>query len=359
MNLKKAKATLDKVIRKGRVHFYKPFQIAEILRRHRTGELDDLNDLDSYKNISKRWRDEVSQRLVGRISTSSARYQDDVFNENACPPEALAALGDYNKANGGQVEAYVYRMFEARVSSVGEILNEVKRATPETFDVSKIVQMFQQRPGLKRSIDKVYEITVYALFSAVVRALRLQVSLSISNLDRQLIKDFGDFLEKIVGLPKGETTITLPARLFRLGSTNAADRGLDMIANFGPAIQVKHLTLDSDAISDICDGITADRIVIVCKESEVTIVDAVVKQLGLADRLQALITFNDLKNWYGVCLGQKYRDNLGKSLLADFVREFSNEFPSLAGLAPFLKDRGYSKISLTGEWTINADKVGE
>jgi hypothetical protein len=33
-------------------------------------------------------------------------------------------------------------------------------------------------------------------------------------------------------------------------------------------LAVKHLTLDSDAIGDICDGITADRIVIVCKESD-------------------------------------------------------------------------------------------
>lgn len=47
----------------------------------------------------------------------------------------------------------------------------------------------------------------------------------------------------------------LNASLFRLGSTNAADRGLDMVANFEPAIQVKHLTLDADAIADICDGL--------------------------------------------------------------------------------------------------------
>ncbi len=238
-------------------------------------------------------------------------------------------------------------------------LNELRRAKPETFEVAKFVQRFQQRPGLKRSIDKVYEITVYALFSAVVRALGLQISLSITNLDRHLIKDFGTFIEKLVGLPKGETTITLPASLFRLGSTNAADRGLDMMANFGPAIQVKHLTLDSDAIGDICESITADRIVIVCKESEVTILDAVIKQLGLQDRLQALITFNDLKNWYSLCLSAKYRASLGKSLLADFVREFSNEFPSLSALPQFLKGRGYSKIAPTSIWAINADKVGE
>ena len=131
------------------------------------------------------------------------------------------------------------------------------------------------------------------------------------------------------------------------------------MANFGPAIQVKHLTLDSDAIGDICDGITADRIVIVCKESEVTIVDAVITQLGLQDRLQGLITFNDLRNWYGVCLSAKYRDTLGKSLLSDFVREFSNEFPSLTGLPSFLSDRGYSKIKFADDWSIRADKVGD
>ena len=32
---------------------------------------------------------------------------------------------------------------------------------------------------------------------------------------------------------------------------NAADRGLDMWANFGPAIQVKHLTLDESAVREI------------------------------------------------------------------------------------------------------------
>ncbi|CAK0760781.1 hypothetical protein CCP3SC1AL1_2860003 [Gammaproteobacteria bacterium] len=118
MNLKQAKTKLDKVINKGRVHFYKPFQIAEVLRRHRTGELVNLLDLESYKNASRRWRDDVSNLLVGRSSNSSARYQDDVFNENACPPEALVVLGEHNKATNGEVETYIYGMFEAKVSSM-------------------------------------------------------------------------------------------------------------------------------------------------------------------------------------------------------------------------------------------------
>lgn len=36
MNIKEAKQALDKVISKGRVHLYKPIQIAEILYRDRT-----------------------------------------------------------------------------------------------------------------------------------------------------------------------------------------------------------------------------------------------------------------------------------------------------------------------------------
>lgn len=355
MNLKDAKAQLDKVINKGRVHFYKPFQIAEILRRHRTGELKDLSDLESYKNVSRRWRDDVSNELVGRSSSSSARYQDDVFNENACPPMALVALGEHNKTTKGEVEVYIYRMFEAKVSSIASILAQIKKATPETFELSGILGTFNSRPGLKRSIDKVFEITVYALFSTMVRALHLQVSLTVGNVDPGLIDEFGEFLEKVVGLKKGTTSLVLPASLFRLGSTNAADRGLDMIANFGPAIQVKHLTLDADAIADICDGLTADRIVIVCKDTEVSVVDAVIKQLGLADRLQGLVTFSDLQNWYRICLGPAHRKTLGVSLLADFIREFSNEFPSLEGLPGFLKKRHYESFSLSKGWAVTGD----
>jgi len=355
MNVKQAKAKLDKVINKGRVHFYKPFQIAEILRRHRTGEVENLLDLESYKNPSRRWRDDVSNILVGRSSNSSARYQDDVFNDNACPPEALSVLGGYNKSTNGEVEAYIYRMFEAKVSSIGAILALIRNATTDTFDLASLVETFERRPGLKRSIDKVFEITVYALFSTVVRALRLQVSLSVGNADKKLIEDFGDFLEKVVGLKKGTTSIVLNASLFRLGSTNAADRGLDMVANFGPAIQVKHLTLDADAIADICDGLTADRIVIVCKDTEVRVVDAVIMQLGLSDRLQGLVTFGDLQAWYKVCLSPQNRGNLGESLLKDFIREFSNEFPSLDGLEKFMTERKYQIVELSKNWAVSAD----
>jgi len=125
-----------------------------------------------------------------------------------------------------------------------------------------------------------------------------------------------------------------------------------MIANFGPAIQVKHLTLDADSIADICDGLTADRIVIVCKDTEVSVLDGVFKQLGLEDHLQALVTLSELQNWYRICLGPAHRESLGTTLLRDLIREFSNEFPSLDGLAGFMKKRGYQSIALSKSWAV-------
>ena len=75
MNLFIAKKSLDTVINKGRVHLYKPIQIAEILHWDRTAGGIDLEDLETYRTASRKWRNSVSLKLVGRISTSSARYQ--------------------------------------------------------------------------------------------------------------------------------------------------------------------------------------------------------------------------------------------------------------------------------------------
>lgn len=351
LTISEAKTRLDTVINKSRVHFYKPFQIAEILRHNRLGSLNDLQDLETYRSASKKWRDLVSAKLVGRVSTSSAKYQDDVFNATGCPPAALVVLGDVNRASNGAVEAYIYRMFEAKVSTIGAILATTRIATPQTFDLRGLILTFERKPGLKRSIDKVFEITVYALFSTIVRALNLRVKVSIDQKDPILLKQFEGFLAKVVGIEAGCTSVEMPASLFRLGSTNAADRGLDMIANFGPAVQVKHLTLDADAIADICDGITASKIVIVCKDHEVDTVESLMSQVGMRERLQGIVTFSDLLNWYNICF-QQYPESLGQSLLKDFIREFSEEFPSIEGLGEFLSTNGYDNIKLTAPWLV-------
>lgn len=346
------KQALDTVIRKSRVHLYKPIQIAEILYHHRMDKDLDLSDLQSYRNISKRWRDEVSDLLVGRHSTSSQKFQDNIFEANAMPPALLAELGKINGKGNGFVEAYIYKALEARLSSVREIDTYIKSSTPDAFSLKELVSFFQTTPGLRRSIDKMYEILVYALFATIVRALKAEVTLEIGNKDAEILKDFERFIKMVLGIDSKQTRLILPAALYRVGVTNAADRGLDIWANFGPAIQVKHLTLTPELMEDIVDSVTADRIVIVCLDTERESIESLLLQVGWGDKIQGIITINDLDDWYKLCLSKKYRDNLGKNLLKDVRREFDCEFPSSKGIKPFVESRGYDKIVLPSDWQI-------
>jgi type II restriction enzyme len=347
-----SKSALDLVIRKSRVHLYKPIQIAEILHRHRTERGWDLNDLESYRNISKRWRDEVSSLLVGRRSTSSQKYQDNIFEANAMPPALLAELGTMNKKGQGFIEAYVYKALEARLSSVRGVEDYIRNSTADTFLMKELVALFQTTPGLRRSIDKMYEILVYALFDSIVRALKAQITLEIGNKDTEILKDFERFIKMVLGVDSKQTKLVFPAALYRVGVTNAADRGLDMWTNFGPAVQVKHLTLTAELMEDIADNITADKIVIACIDTEKDAIESLLKQVGWSERIQGIITITDLDEWYKLCLSKKYRGNLGEKLLQNIGREFAAEFPSSKEIAPFMARRGYDKIIMPHDWQI-------
>lgn len=346
-----AKTALDLVIRKARVHFYKPIQIAEILFRNRTEGVD-LSDLESYRSVSKRWRDEISLRLVGRKSTSSAKYQDDVFSATAMPPRLLAVLGAVNIRTNGGVETYIYNALRSKLSAVLHVRDYITGSTSDTFSVNELVESFVSSPGLRRSADKIYEIAVHALFSTIVRALRAEITLSVNNEDEEILTDFARFIKMVLGISADQTRVVMPAALFRVGVTNAADRGLDMWANFGTAIQVKHLTLTPELTEEIIDGIEADRIVIVCRDAEREPIEALLRQLGLTERMQGIITLSDLHEWYTLCLSERYRDRLARTLLADLVREFDSEFPSSTATEPFMDERGYNAITTPNGWTI-------
>ncbi len=214
---------LDLLIKKSRVHLYKPVQIAEILYQHRThaaygsgSERLPLTDLESYRNASKRWRDAVTSRLIGRVSTSSQKFQDNLFDTNAIPPETLTVLGRLNQEAPGIVEAYIYRSLEQRLGLVTRVKKYLELSTPEDFKLQTLVDMFEKEPGLKRSIDKCYEISVYALFATIVRALRVEVTLAIKNEDLGIIGDFRDFIEGVIGLRSGIKSLTMSAALYRV-----------------------------------------------------------------------------------------------------------------------------------------------
>ena len=342
---KEAKKALDTVIAKSRVHLYKPIQVAEILYRARVyGDIDPLQ-LEDYRTKSKRWRDDICIPLLGRKCTSSARFQDDLFNENAVPPIMINELSKENIRTGGAVEAYIYRRFTNKHDQLADALAYCLDATKESFDVKQFIDSFWNEPGLKRSLDKIYEIIVYALFSTLVDALELTVEVSVSEDNYDLLEEFEDFSKKVMCLDFSNPTHIQDAKVYRVGVTNAADRGLDMYSNWGPAIQIKHLTLDVSLAKSIVDSVSSDRVVIVCKDAERDTIMYLLYQIGWKDRIQSIVTEGDLIDWYEKALRGKYSDYIGDELLACLCEEIAEEFPSVDDVPDVLKERHYEEIS--------------
>lgn len=168
----KAKESLDVLIAKSRIHWYKPIQIAEILYRDRVYKDITLTELDSYRTKSKMWRDNITIELLGRKCSSSARFQDNLFDSNAMPPEIIDELGRINRVTNGAVEAYIYKRFDDKHTQLRQALDYCLEASKENFDVKRFIDSFWNEPGLRRSLDKIYEIVVFSLFDSLVESLK-------------------------------------------------------------------------------------------------------------------------------------------------------------------------------------------
>ena len=344
ITINEAKRALDIVIEKGRVHLYKPIQVAEILHRD-----IDLSKLEDYRTQSKKWRDAVTIPLVGRKCTSSARFQDDLFNENATPPSVLVALGYENRRTNGAVEAYIYNQITNKYVQLSNALDYCLKTSIQDFYVKDFIDSFWNEPGLKRSLDKIYEIIVYALFSTLVEALNLKVEITVKEDALPLLKEFEDFSQKVMCLNSSFPQHIQEAKVYRVGVTNAADRGLDMYSNWGAAIQIKHLSLDASLAENIVNSVSSDKIVIVCKDAEKKVILSLLSQIGWRSHIQSIVTENDLIDWYEKALRGKYSSILGEKLLFSLVQEIAEEFPSLDTTPDIIKSRHYENIK-DGVW---------
>ncbi len=347
MNIREAKAAIDKIIAKARIHLYKPIQVAEILYRDRTDKDINLAELETYRNASKHWRDAICIKFLGRTSTSSARYQDDIFNDNAIPPTVLKILGDENRAKNGIVEAYIYRKFAERFSQMSTGNEYCSSHDKSNFKLDEFLALFWNEPGLRRSIDKIYEIVVFALFSALVEILEVTIEVSMNSEKLHILEEFGDFAEKVIRLSPEQNKLKVPAKIHRVGVTNAADRGLDMWANFGLVIQIKHLSLTEELAENIVSSVSADRIVIVCKASEQKLIISLLNQIGWKSKIQSIITENDLLDWYEKALRGNYSKLIGNQVLKNLSDEIKIEFPASDNteFSAFYEQRGYSSLS--------------
>lgn len=307
-----------------------------------------MTNLEDYRSPSKKWRDAVTISLVGRKCTSSARFQDDLFNANATPPSVLVELGKLNRRTKGGVEAYIYNQFTNKHVQLRKALDSCLNATPNSFYVKDFIDSFWKESGLKRSLDKIYEIIVYALFSTLVDALNLKVSVTVKEEAFSLLKEFEDFSQKVMCLDCSNPLHIQEAKVYRVGVTNAADRGLDMYSNWGPAIQIKHLTLDTTIAENIVNSVSSDRIVIVCKDAERDVIVSLLTQIGWRSHIQSIVTESDLVNWYEKVLRGSYAEILGEKLLYSLAQEIADEFPSVDTTPEIIKNRHYEKAKEIG-----------
>ena len=345
MTIEEAKAKLDKVISISRVHLYKPIQIAEILYHQRVVDQSlDLLDLESYRAQSKHWRDTMTGELLGCVCTSNSRFQDNLFNDNAVPPEALYVLGQENLRTGGAVEAYIYKRFDNKHEQLEDALLYCLTSTPTDFNVRKLLDSFRNEAGLKRSIDKVYEIIVFSLFDTLVKQLELTVDISVNENKIDLLREFEMFAQKVMSLDCNNLVHSDWAHVYRVGVANAADRGLDMYSNWGPAIQIKHLVLSEELAESIVDSVSSDRIVIVCKAAESSLIVSLLNQIGWKSKIQSVVTEDDLVEWYEKALRGTYSETMGTQLLETLCEQINLEFPSIEQGRGILYKRNYKTI---------------
>lgn len=123
-----------------------------------------------------------------------------------------------------------------------------------------------------------------------------------------------------------------------------------MWANFGVAVQVKHLTLNEKLANSIANQVESDSLVIVCKDAEAKVIETVLKQIGYGARVRGIVKESDLVKWYEKCLRGKFSEKLAKPLLERLLNGFESEFPFSTTLAEFLESRSYDDLEIPEFW---------
>lgn len=330
---------------------YKPIQIAEILYRARISDDVDFENIETFRLPSRKWRDVISNLLVNATCHSSSKYQDAIFTDTEMPIDKLQELSIINKKSKGGVEAYIYKCFEGRFNNMVTALDYCYSHNETDFNIKDFLNIFFNNKELRRSVDKIFEIIVYALFSALVDCLNIRISLSANKAKLSLLKEFEEFAKQVIGLSTDKPEITIPANIHRVGATNASDGGLDMWSSFGLAVQIKHISLDEEKAKEIVQGITADRIVIVCQDAEKKVILSLLTQIGWKSRIQGIVTENELIQWYEKALRGEFSYELGRKIINTIVEQIQKEFPSTDNVfKPFWNSRGYSPALIPEEW---------
>ena len=101
---------------------------------------------------------------------------------------------------------------------------------------------------------------------------------------------------------------------------------------------------------DISNNIAADRIIIVCKACEKDVLISVLRQFGGANRIQSVITEDELDVWYEKALLGRSATLIGDKVLQRLENEITVEFPSTVKFDKFFKSRSYHQLPILDIW---------
>jgi type II restriction enzyme len=327
---------LDKVIGLARVEMYKPIQIAETLREFRLKKSFDPASLETYRNLSRELRNRVTLELIGKVSTSSMRYQDDVWNASALPPESLSALAKINRNH--EIEEYIYQHVYAKslqMIKIRKLLDQIENVK----EVASIFESFDT-PGLRSSADRLFEV-----FALAVLQTQIEKSDFTFTLAGNAESISGQTGKKLISIAEGQGN---DLELAKMGHTNAADAGLDIWTNFGVVISVKNYTLDIDLFQKVLTDTPVGLLVIIC-ESTTSLLEKELKKIAL-ERQVVVITSQELFADAELLLINANQSGLFVDKLISF---YDKEFPLAVTLETFMMKRNY-KVSLPKTLAIHA-----
>ena len=230
----------------------------------------------------------------------------------------------------GEVEEYIYSEMKKKWDVLLSILNYCIDATPESFSLKEMEQMFDAESGLKRSIDKMFEIAAYTILSYYIDLSRAKM----------IVKT-----DPVIPLPQMINDMLNPGNvrtpsISRVGVANAADRGLDMVTNFGPVVQVKHLPLSYNLVVEVCSSLPMSEVFLVVNSDNVEARHRL--ELNPPNNLVGIVSTEGLDDMYSSVLNnpnlkleRKYR------LLEDLADGMILEFPHLGEFETFVRQRGY------------------
>lgn len=101
----------------------------------------------------------------------------------------------------------------------------------------------------------------------------------------------------------------------------------------------------AEALNYCSNGLSSDRVVIICKDAEKDIIVSLLTQIGWRSHIQSIITENNLIEWYAKALRGNYANIIGDKLIWRLCEEIAEEFPSVDITPDILKNRHYENIS--------------